>query len=115
MSLGLAHSPRECQTETSTLIPGVPERVRVDVESVEWLQTDEGQRVLRLAAELDEPDPLRARAALERTARGTPPEHLAAALTQASLRAAAAAKFGALAASMYFTPEGLEQATRLSV
>jgi SAM-dependent methyltransferase len=44
-----------------------------------------------------------------------PSDLLAVALTQASLRAQAVAKFGALAGSMYFTPEGLEQATRLSV
>ena len=37
------------------------------------------------------------------------------ALSQAALRRAAVAKFGDLAARMYFTPEGLEQATRLSV
>ena len=37
------------------------------------------------------------------------------ALTQAELRERAVAKFGELAASMYFTPDGLEQATRLSV
>jgi SAM-dependent methyltransferase len=87
----------------------------VDVDSVPWLQTDEGQRVLSLAAALDEPDPLRARDALARSAPGTPPERLAVALTQADLRERAVEKFGDLAASMYFTPDGLEQATRLSV
>ena len=50
-----------------------------------------------------------------RSAPGTPPERLAVALTQADLRERAVAKFGELAASMYFTPDGLEQATRLSV
>ncbi|MDH2423852.1 class I SAM-dependent methyltransferase [Sphaerisporangium sp. TRM90804] len=39
----------------------------------------------------------------------------AAALTQAELRARAVAKFGADAAVMYFTPDGLEQATRAEV
>jgi SAM-dependent methyltransferase len=87
----------------------------VDVESVEWLLTDDGQRVLRLAAELDEPDPLRAHDALARSSPDTPRDRLAVALTQAELRVRAAEKFGELAASMYFTPEGLEQATRLSV
>ena len=87
----------------------------MDVDSVPWLLTDDGQRVLGLAVALDEPDPLRARAALARSAPGTPPERLAVALTQADLRERAVAKFGELAASMYFTPDGLEQATRLSV
>ena len=40
---------------------------------------------------------------------------MAAALTQAELRRRAVPKFGDLAARMYFTPDGLEQATRLSV
>ena len=87
----------------------------MDVDSVQWLLTDDGQRVLGLAVALDEPDPLRARDALARSAPGTPPERLAVALTQADLRERAVAKFGELAASMYFTPDGLEQATRLSV
>lgn len=41
-----------------------------------------------------------------------PPDRVAAALTQARLRSRARAKFGADAAYMYFTPDGLEQATR---
>ncbi|HEX2808209.1 MAG TPA: SAM-dependent methyltransferase, partial [Kineosporiaceae bacterium] len=44
-----------------------------------------------------------------------PASMVAAALTQARLRARAQAKFGPFAAGMLFTPEGLEQATRLSV
>ena len=36
----------------------------MDVESVQWLLTDDGQRVLGQACALDEPDPLRARSAL---------------------------------------------------
>ncbi|HET6937369.1 MAG TPA: class I SAM-dependent methyltransferase, partial [Nocardioides sp.] len=87
----------------------------MDVESVHWLRSEDGQRVLARAAGLAEPDPLRAHAALERACPGTPSELLAVALTQAELRARAADKFGALAGSMYFTPDGLEQATRLSV
>jgi SAM-dependent methyltransferase len=87
----------------------------VDAESVRWLRSDDGQSVLARAAGLDEPDPLRAHAALERACPGTPSDLLAVALTQAELRVRAAEKFGALAGSMYFTPDGLEQATRLSV
>lgn len=87
----------------------------MDVESVQWLLTDDGRRVLGQACALDEPDPLRARSALERACPGTPSALLAVALTQADLRTRAVEKFGDLAASMYFTSDGLEQATRLSV
>ena len=73
----LALSSTECQR-------GWP----VDVESVRWLRSEDGQRVLDRAGALDDPDPLRARAV---------------------------DKFGELAGSMYFTPDGLEQATRLTV
>src|SRR5690606_36050784 len=46
---------------------------------------------------------------------GHSPELVAAVLSQARLRAKAASKFGAFAERMLFTPDGLEQATRLSV
>lgn len=46
---------------------------------------------------------------------GTPPETVAAALTQSRLRAAARGKVGRFADLMLFTSEGLEQATRLPV
>lgn len=46
---------------------------------------------------------------------GVDPGLAAAALTQSRLRTRARAKFGDFAASMLFTPEGLEQATRLEV
>src|SRR3954453_14192664 len=49
---------------------------------------------------------------LRRTAE---PEHVAAALTQATLRVRARDKFGDDAERMYFTPDGLEQATRRRV
>ena len=39
-------------------------------------------------------------------------EHVAAAVTQVQLRQRAESKFGELAGRLYFTPEGLEQATR---
>lgn len=48
-------------------------------------------------------------------AAGTDPGLVAAALTQSRLRARAEAKFGPFAAGMLFTPDGLEQATRLEV
>lgn len=46
---------------------------------------------------------------------GVEPQLVAAALTQSRLRARARAKFGEFADGMLFTPEGLEQATRLTV
>ncbi|MFC3519533.1 SAM-dependent methyltransferase [Streptomonospora nanhaiensis] len=88
-----------------------------------------GRRVLR-AADPDEvaADPLKAATALravaeeaaaEAAAEGAPPvpaDALAgAALTQARLRGRAREKFGARAGRMYFTPQGLEQATRSPV
>jgi SAM-dependent methyltransferase len=87
----------------------------VDVDAVRWLLTDEGQGVLSTAESLEEPDPLRARDRLARMAPDVPAAYVATALTQAELRRKAAEKFGHLAAVMYFTPDGLEQATRLSV
>jgi SAM-dependent methyltransferase len=83
----------------------------VDLDAFRWLLTEPGQRLLARAAEAPE-DPLAASALLRRDAT---PEQVAAALTQATLRRRAEAKFGDLAALMYFTPDGLEQATRLAV
>ena len=48
-------------------------------------------------------------------AAGHPPELVAAVLTQARLRTRARAKFHEFAARMLFTPDGLEQSTRLKV
>jgi SAM-dependent methyltransferase len=87
----------------------------MDVDTVAWLLTDEGQQVLSDATALADADALQARDALRRTAPTADPGHLAAALTQAELRRKATSKFGALAASMYYTPDGLEQSTRLVV
>jgi SAM-dependent methyltransferase len=83
----------------------------MDLDAFRWLLTDEGQQLLVAAAGAPE-DPLRAQTELRRTATA---EHAAAALTQVTLRRRAETKFGELAARMYFTPEGLEQATRLPV
>lgn len=87
----------------------------MDLDAFRWLLTDDGQDLLGRAAEASaDPlaDPLRAQAAVRRTATA---DQAAAALTQVTLRRRAEAKFGELAARMYFTPDGLEQATRLSV
>ena len=83
----------------------------MDLEAFRWLLTDDGQQLLVRAADAPS-DSLHAQTALRRTAA---PEHVAAALTQVELRRKAVTKFGVLAERMYFTPEGLEQATRLPV
>jgi SAM-dependent methyltransferase len=84
----------------------------VDLDAFRWLLGDRGQQLLARAAQLEGEDPLRAADVLRREAEAA---HVAAALTQVELRRRGAAKFGDLAGRMYFTPEGLEQATRLRV
>ena len=76
------------------------------------LLAPEGQALL---AELPAYDTEGALALGGRLRRRHPPELVAAALTQARLRARAVPKFGELASLLHFTPEGLEQATRFSV
>jgi SAM-dependent methyltransferase len=87
----------------------------MDLDSFRWLLTDPGQELLRAAVGLDVGDPLRASDHLRRTTPGADASHVAAALTQAALRRRAVVKFGDLADRMYFTPDGLEQATRMPV
>ena len=87
----------------------------MDLEAFRWLLTDDGRQLLDLAAEqaAGRPgDELAHQAALRRHASA---DRVAAALTQVELRQRATAKFGALASRMWFTHDGLEQATRLSV
>ncbi|MFT4084745.1 MAG: SAM-dependent methyltransferase [Nocardioides sp.] len=86
----------------------------MELDAFSWLLTPEGQALLERAEELigSQTDTLRAHDLLRRDA---PSAHVAAALTQAELRRRAVSKFGELAARMYFTPDGLEQATRLPV
>jgi SAM-dependent methyltransferase len=83
----------------------------MDLDAFRWLLTEPGQRLLERAAGASE-DPLEASTQLRRDAAA---DHVAAALTQVTLRRRAVPKFGELAARMYFTPEGLEQATRAPV
>src|SRR4051812_22463868 len=88
----------------------------VDRNAFRWLLSEPGQRLLGRAAEVyvdHGGDPVRTAAALRREA--VSPAHAAAALTQVDLRVRAVAKFGDQAARMYFTPDGLEQATRATV
>lgn len=87
----------------------------MDLDAFGWLLTDDGGRLLRRAEELvaDVTDPLRAGEILRKEAGDS--TRAAAALTQAELRVRAREKFGDDAALMYFTPDGLEQATRRPV
>lgn len=87
-----------------------------------WLLTDEGQSLLGTATRAydeERGDPVRAAALLRRSATAgraaldaATAGRTSAALTQVVLRERARGKFGEDAARMYFTPEGLEQATR---
>ncbi len=77
------------------------------------LLTDEGRRLLD---GLRDYDPARELATATRLRREHPAELVSAALGQARLRQRAVAKFGAEDAyRMFFTPHGVEQATRASV
>lgn len=76
------------------------------------LLTPEGQALL---AGLRDHDPADELALATRLRRDHPAALVSAALGQARLRQRAAAKFGADAERMYFTPDGVEQATRTSV
>ncbi len=87
----------------------------MDLDGFRWLLTDDGQALLETAAALAAPgggDELHVQAELRRTHSAG---EVAAALTQVDLRRRAVTKFGDLARRMYFTPDGLEQATRASV
>jgi hypothetical protein len=88
----------------------------MELDAFAWLLTDDGQRLLARATELRGLDELRAQTLLRKEVSGeAAASYVAAALSQAELRAKAVAKFGALAERMYFTPDGLEQATRAAV
>lgn len=86
----------------------------MDLDDFRWLLTEDGQTLLARATELVATggSELHVQAELRRTAA---PGKVAAALTQVELRAKAVTKFGELAPRMYFTPDALEQATRLPV
>jgi SAM-dependent methyltransferase len=82
----------------------------VDLESFQRLLAPEGQRLLASLPAYDGAQAL-AVATAARDA-GYDEELVSVALTQSRLRARAQAKFGDDAARLYFTPDGLEQATR---
>jgi SAM-dependent methyltransferase len=83
----------------------------MDLETFRWLLTDEGQGLLA-AATAAEGSELQVQARLREAAT---PEQVAAAMTQVELRRKAAEKLGDDGARMYFTRDGLEQATRATV
>lgn len=88
----------------------------MDLETFRWLLTHDGRTLLDVAARAyadADGDPVRAAAAVRRTE--PDPERSAAALTQVGLRVRGVAKFGEDALRMFFTPDGLEQATRRTV
>lgn len=78
--------------------------------SFDDILSPEGQAAIALASKLG--DSLSAAAGLRKH---FPPQLAAEAASQAELRAKAVTKFGQAAADMFFTPDGLEQATRASV
>lgn len=85
----------------------------MDLSTFEWLLTPPGAELVAAATRAHEGgDPVRAAEELRRFAPDALPEQRAAALTQAQLRGRAVAKFGSDAAQMWFTSDGLEQATR---
>jgi hypothetical protein len=89
----------------------------MELETFRWLLTDEGQALLA-AATAAEGTPLRVQKSLRATSPGATEEkaeRVAAALGQVELRQRAAAKLGDDAARLYFTRDGLEQATRSTV
>ena len=84
----------------------------MDVASAQWLVSERAEPALAAAASFADPTSLAAAQALRRLC---DPGQAAAALTQVALRRRARAKFGERAAGMFFTPDGLQQATRAPV
>lgn len=85
----------------------------MDIEDLTQLADPAGWALLAQLPPYDEKQSLALGTALRQA--GFAPGLVSAALTQSRLRARGATKFGDLAADMLFTPDGLEQATRLSV
>ncbi|WP_424529092.1 class I SAM-dependent methyltransferase [Sphaerisporangium viridialbum] len=86
----------------------------MDLDAFRELLTPRGQKALgdAVGAVADGADPVVAASRLRKTYDAS---LTSAALTQARLRARGAVKFGPDASRMYFTPDGLEQATRAEV
>ncbi len=93
--------------------PDTPTPASPEVDAFRALLTDEGAELLELLRDHDPADEL---ALATRLRRDHPAALVSAALGQARLRQRAVAKFGPEdAARMYFTPDGVEQATRSGV
>lgn len=86
----------------------------MDVAELRELLTPEGLRLLDEVGEIHQTADV-VRTVSQLRAAGHSPGLVAAVLGQARLRAKARAKFGDFAGRMLFTPDGLEQATRLRV
>ncbi|KJK58712.1 class I SAM-dependent methyltransferase [Saccharothrix sp. ST-888] len=84
----------------------------MEIESFRALLTDEGQALLAELRDFKAGEEL---ALATRLRRAHPAPLVSAALAQAQLRQRARAKFGDQADELYFTPDGVEQATRRSV
>ncbi|MFC8303680.1 SAM-dependent methyltransferase [Specibacter sp. NPDC057265] len=82
-------------------------------DAISALLTPAGWELLASLGPYREADSLKLNESLRKA--GHSPELVAAALTQARLRAKAQSKFGEFAQQMLFTAPGLEQATRLSI
>lgn len=85
----------------------------MDVAMADRLSSGEGWALLQSLPPYDESTSLGLQLALREA--GFDPDLVAAAMTQSRLRARAAEKFGEFAGGMLFTPDGLEQATRLAI
>ena len=85
----------------------------MDVGTVRTLGSPEGRAILRSLPPYDEGEVMRLGDRLRRE--GHSPDLVAALLTQQRLQARAVAKFGEFADEMLYTPDGLEQASRLEV
>ena len=84
----------------------------MDVELARWLVSADAVSALAVASAEADPGSL---AAAQRLRREWPAEQAAAALSQVELRRRATLKFGASAQRLFFTRDGLEQATRAEV
>ena len=85
----------------------------MDTAMVDRLSAGEGWALLQSLPPYDEAGSLHLQGRLREA--GFAADLVAAALTQSRLRSRAVEKFGDFAAGMLFTPDGLEQATRLAV
>lgn len=85
----------------------------VDIQTVRWLASPEGHARLHELPAYREADAVTTAARLR--SEGLAPEHAAGLLTQKRLQDKAKDKFGEFAEGMLFTPDGLEQASRLEV